>query len=111
LSSFLLSFCFLCGVNFATDGLYDDSFVHLIAGHNRNSGSIAALMPTFQQKPLPAFWLSFHWKRQFLGFENCRVRPFFWLCLNADLSCNISRQSEAGHSRRLGIRETILQSF
>src|SRR5476649_2384822 len=36
---FIVFAFFLCGVNIATSGLYDFSFVHFIAGRNRNNGT------------------------------------------------------------------------
>jgi hypothetical protein len=47
-----------------TGGLYDYSFVHLIARHNRNSGSIAELMPTSQVKIAMPLSTRFHHKFQ-----------------------------------------------
>ena len=59
MSSFVC-FLFLCGVNSATSGLYDYSFVHGIAGRNRNLGSIAAPMPRVKNDNWPGIFRSIH---------------------------------------------------
>jgi hypothetical protein len=43
-----MCFLFICGVNFATGGLYDYDFVHLIACCNRSERTLAGLMPKLE---------------------------------------------------------------